>query len=164
MNLEPGMVFCVCSDSWLAGAINWCQKVKAVDNESHYNHAGLITDRTGTTFEALSKIGYGKLNRYKGCKVIVAKHKNMTDGLFDQGFAPLKSLDGSLYPAPRLVLHLLGLAKFVHWKYPVCSELVAKFEFECNLRKNWWGINPDNLVDEWRISKYYDVIFEGEWK
>jgi hypothetical protein len=161
MNLEPGMVFAVCSDSWLASAINWCQKVKATDNESEYNHAGLITSRTGTTFEALSKIGYGRLSGYKDCHIIIAKHRAMTDDLFNQGFKPIKTLDGSLYPAPRLALHLLGLAKFVHWKYPVCSELVAKFEFEAGLRKNWWGINPDNLADEWKISKYYDVIYEG---
>ena len=30
--------------------------------------------------------------------------------------------------------------------------------------KNYWGVTPDNLVDEWRISKYFDIIFEGELK
>jgi hypothetical protein len=161
MSFRPGMVFAVKSDSWLAGAINACQRIRAVDDESTYNHAGLITDNIGTTFEALSKIGYSKLGGYTGCRVIIAQHVKMTGLRFEDAFSRIKHLDGCIYPFPRLFLHLLGLAKYVHWRYPVCSELVGKFEFEAGLRKNWWGINPDNLADEWKISRYYDIVYEG---
>lgn len=163
MTLEPGMAFAVCSDGWLAWAINVCQAAKATDNESTYNHAGLITSQDGTTFEALGRIRYGNLAGYKGRKIIVVWHKEMTEARFNDGFKAIKTLEGAIYPAPRLALHLIGLAKFVHWRYPVCSELVAKFEFDAGLRRNWWGINPDNLADEWKISRHYDVVFEGEW-
>ncbi len=88
----------------------------------------------------------------------------MSREMFIQAWPEISKLNGKIYPYPRLFLHAIGLAKFILWKYPVCSELVAKFEFECGIRMNLWGINPDNLADEWRISKYYDVIFEGEWK
>jgi hypothetical protein len=161
LKLERGMAFAVCSGSSLARAINTVQKIKSIDNESTYNHAGLIIDTTGGTFEALLTIRRANLSAYKGCNVIIVRHKDMTDELFSKGWSEIERLEGTLYPVPRLFLHLVGLAKFIHWRYPVCSELYAKFECACELRRNWWGINPDNLVDEWRISKYYDVIHEG---
>ena len=162
--LTEGMLFAVNSKSWLACGINWFQKAKSTDNESHYNHAGIIVTGDGDTFEALTKIRFGSLDAYKGKDVIIAKHKSMTREMFIEAWPEISKLNGKVYPYPRLFLHAIGLAKFIHWKYPVCSELVAKFEFECGIRKNWWGINPDHLADEWRISKYYDVIYEGEWK
>jgi hypothetical protein len=161
--LAAGMVFAVNSGSSLAHAINFFQKAKSVDNESTYNHAGIIVGTKGRTFEALWKIRYSGLDAYKGCPVIIACHKLMTEKRFEDAWPKIAKLNGNMYPFPRLPLHALGLAKYVHWKYPVCSELVAKFEFECELRRNWWGINPDNLADEWRISKHYEIIFEGEW-
>ena len=162
--IHKGMLFAVNSGSTLAACINGIQKVKSTDNESHYNHAGILVGDGGRTFEALWKIGYYDLKQYKGYQMIIVKHTKMTDDLFNAAFPEIGKLNGKVYPVPRLFLHMVGLAKFIHWKYPVCSELVAKFEFECGIRKNWWGINPDNLADEWRISKYYDVIFEGVWK
>lgn len=162
--ISPGMVFAVNTRSALARTINFFQKVKAVDNAAHYNHAGIITDESGTTFEALWKIQYSNLDAYKGCPVIIVRHVWMSEARFLDAWPEIAKLNGKIYPFPRLFLHAVGLAKFIHWRYPVCSELVAKFEFECGLRKNWWGINPDNLADEWKISKYYDVIFKGVWE
>jgi hypothetical protein len=164
ITLSKGMVFAVYSGSTLAKAINVCQKVKSTDNESIYNHAGIIVGETGRTFEALYKIGYSDINQYKGCQVLIVKHCLMDEGRFQGVWPEIDKLDGKIYPFPRLFLHLFGLAKFVHWKYPVCSELVGKFEVEAGLRKNWWGLNPDHLADEWRISRYYDTIYEGIWE
>jgi hypothetical protein len=48
--------------------------------------------------------------------------------------------------------------------------LTAKFECGCaeyhegketGLLRNWYGVNPDDLADRWRISRYYEIIFEG---
>lgn len=161
LSLSGGMEFAVCSDGKVAKAINAIQKLKSVDDESTYNHTGLIIDNHGGTFEALWKTERSDLYQYAGCRIIVVRHRQMTDAVFLEAWSEIAGLEGARYPVPRLFLHLLGLAKYVHWKYPVCSELVAKFEFKCGFRRNWWGINPDNLADEWRISKYYDVIYEG---
>jgi hypothetical protein len=163
INLSSGMEFAVNSGSNLAKAINCAQKIKALDDESSHNHAGIIVCNKGRTFEALWKIGFSDLDEYKGCNMIIVCHKLMSQRTFDDAFSRIVTFNGKLYPVPRLFLHMVGLAKFVHWKYPVCSELVAKFDYECGFRRNWWGINPDNLVDEWRISKHYEIIFEGIW-
>lgn len=164
IKLASGMEFAVNSGSKLARAINCVQKIKAVDNESVYNHAGILVGEKGRTFEALWKIQFSDLDQYKGCELIIVCHKLMSQRVFDDAFPQIVKLNGKIYPAQRLFLHMVGLAKFIHWKYPVCSELVAKFDYECGFRRNWWGINPDNLVDEWRISKHYEVIFEGIWE
>lgn len=164
VELKQGMVFAVNSNSVFAKWINFFQKVKALDHEAVYNHAGIITSRQGRTFEALKKIGYGDIDNYAGCKIIIACHRNMTPDKYHAAWLEMEKLNGKIYPYPRLFLHLVGLAKFIHWKYPVCSELVAKFEFEAGLRKQWWGYQPDNLADEWQISKYYEIIYEGEWE
>lgn len=163
VKLNKGMVFAVCSDSSFARWINAVQKVKAVDNEAMYNHAGIIVSERGRTFEALSKIKYSDLDGYTGSKILIARYKSMTDDMFDRAWPEIVKLNGTIYPFPRLVLHLVGLAKFVHWKFPVCSELVAKFEFEAGIRKNWWGIMPDNLADEWQMSKHYEIVYDGIW-
>lgn len=162
--LSPGMEFAVNSGSSLARAINLCQKFKATDNESIYNHAGIIVSSKGRTFEALWKLRYADLDDYKGCRMIIVCHKLMSERKFTEVWPEIAKFDGSTYPFLRLPLHAVGLAKFIHWKYPVCSELTSKFEVECGFRRNWWGINPDNLADEWRISKHYDIIFEGIWE
>lgn len=159
----PGMVFCVATKTAIARCINFVQAFKATDNESRYTHAGIITGNDGTTFEALWRIGYGNLDVYKGCPVIIARHVRMTRAAFLAAWPAIAKLDRAVYPWLRLPLHMVGLAKYIHWKYPVCSELVAKFEVKAGLRKNWWGIMPDHLADEWAISRYYDVIYEGEW-
>lgn len=164
INLSSGMEFAVNSGSNLARAINCAQKIKAVDGESSHNHAGIIVGNKGRTFEALWKIGFSELDEYKGCNMIIVCHRLMSQRTFDDAFSRIVTFNGKIYPALRLPLHLFGLAKFIHWKYPVCSELVAKFDYECGFRRNWWGINPDNLVDEWRISKHYEIIFEGIWE
>jgi len=162
--LSRGMEFAVNSGSNLARAINCAQKIKAVDNESCYNHAGIIVSSRGRTFEALWTIGFSDLDQYIGCEMIIVCHKLMSEPRFAAAWPKIAKLNGKIYPFLRLPLHAIGLAKFVHWKYPVCSELVAKFEVEAGLRKNWWGINPDHLADEWRISKHYEIIFEGVWQ
>lgn len=164
IRLAPGMEFVVNSGSALAKWINGFQRFKSLDCESAYNHAGIITSEKGRTFEALWKIQYGDLDAYKGCDILVVCHKMMSEKRFTMAWPEIGKLNGKLYPVPRLFLHAVGMAKFIHWKFPVCSELVGKFEFECGLRNNWWGINPDNLADEWRISKYYDIVYEGVWK
>ncbi|HQM30630.1 MAG TPA: hypothetical protein PLR20_14880 [Syntrophales bacterium] len=159
--IRKGDVFAVKTNSALAGIINFCQKVWSWDSESKYNHAGVIIDETGKTFESLAKIGSYDLSQYEGQCIIIARHKEMDDSKFEYGFLKVKGLDGAIYPVLRLLLHLVRLAKYIHWKYPVCSELVGKFLNAAGLWRKWWGITPDILADVWTISKHYDVIYEG---
>jgi hypothetical protein len=90
----------------------------------------------------------------------------MNPETFKKGFDSVYPLLGRTYPYQRLLLHALGLAKWVHFlKVPVCSELTAMFLINAGAitleGKNFWGVTPNYLVEEWRISKYIDVIFEG---
>lgn len=159
--LKKGDVFAVKTNSWLAGVINFCQRVWSWDSESKYNHAGIIIGENGETFESLGKIGRYDLSQYEGQCIIIARHKDMDEQKFNHGFLKVKDLDGAIYPVLRLLLHFMRLAKYVHWKYPVCSELVGKFLNSAGLWRKWWGVTPDILADVWAISKYYDVVYEG---
>src|SRR5512137_643386 len=80
--LTAGMVFAVSTKSGIAFGINAVQAIRAVDNEAKYNHAGIITDESGETFEALWKIRYSTLDAYKGCHIIIARHVWMTESKF----------------------------------------------------------------------------------
>jgi hypothetical protein len=137
-------------------------KFWSTDGECTYNHAGFFIDGEMHTFESLNKIIQSKFEKYKGCQVMIVRHNKMTPQKFKKGWDSVKHLDGVIYPWWRLGLHLFHLARFFNRSgIPVCSELVGMFENGAGLRKTFWGLTPDNLADEWRISKHYDVIYEG---
>jgi len=170
--LCPGDEFATRNPMALGVAINFVQKAKAVDNESTYSHTGIITGADGATLEALWTIKSQNLwEAYKGDRVLVVRNINMNPELYAAGFEKIRPHVDQWYPAHRLLLHFLGLAKWVHWDRIVCSELTAKFETGCaeylgedkaaGFLRNYYGINPDNLVDRWKISRYYQTVFEG---
>ena len=155
----------------LGCVINIIQKAKATDNESTYTHSGIITDPQGATLESLWTVKSQNLwEAYKGERVLIARNVNMDLGVYIAGMNKIKKHIGQWYPVHRLALHMIGLAKFIHWDRIVCSELTAKFETGCaeyapdremGFLRNWYGVNPDNLTDRWKISRYYETIFEG---
>lgn len=164
--LKPGMEFVTRGEegSILTTGINLSQKFWSTDNNSFYNHAGLLTDDKANTFEALWKLDHYNLNeKYEGRDIYIVERIDLTPEQIAKGLEEIQKLDGSWYPVLRFPLHLLHLAKYIHWKYPVCSELVAKYEYEMGVRKQWWGITPDNLADEWTISKFYRDVYKGKW-
>jgi len=161
LTLKPGDVFASHSTAFKGKAIRLVERIKSRDNEASHNHTGIIISETGVSIEALYTICVTNIADYSGQKVLIARWKDMTEGGFYQGYDAVAKHVGAWYPWPRLPLHLFGLAKFIHWKTPVCSELTAKFLNAAGDRRNYWGINPDDLVDEWRISKHYDIIYEG---
>lgn len=172
MKLQPGDEFAVCSPTALGCLIRMAEKVKAGDNESKYNHTGIILDGEGTTLESKWTVRSGNLWKdYVGCPVLVVRNIYMTPWVFQLGYEKIKRHIGQWYPVHRLALHLLGLAKWVHWDDVVCSELTAKFEVGCaeyfgedegaGFMRNHYGVNPDHLTDRWEISRYYHTIFEG---
>lgn len=169
--LYCGDEFATRNSSIIGAAIRFGQKVKAADNESTYNHTGIITDPQGATLEALWTIKSQNVWKdYAGEKILIVRNVNMTLPVYVAGMTKIKKHVGQWYPVPRLLLHLIGAAKWIHWDRVVCSELTAKFEAGCadyladreaGFMRNWYGVNPDHLADRWRISRYYTTVFEG---
>jgi hypothetical protein len=164
--LKQGDVFASSNPQSLGKAISAIERLRSHDNKAEYGHTGIIIKPDGTTVEAVWTIGSQNLfNEYKGQKVLIARWAGMNTDTYQKGFDAIKGHIGSTYPYYRLLMHFLGLGKFIHFSTPVCSELTEKFLINCGAvtisGKNFWGLNPDDLVDEWRISRHFDVIFEG---
>lgn len=173
--LQKGDEFATRNPMWLGRIITFSQKIKAIDNEATYSHAGIIINEDGTTLEALWTVKSQNLwQAYQGQHILIVRNKYMSNSVFTAGYNKIKKHIGQIYPFHRLVFHLLGIAKFIHWRRLVCSELVAKFEAGCaeylsqtlgldskGFLRNWYGVNPDHLADRWLLSKYYDVVYQG---
>jgi hypothetical protein len=165
--LQPGDGFATANPQSLGKAITFIEALKANSITAEYSHAGIIQDAHGKTLEAVWHIEEQNIfDAYKGQKVIIFRWTLMTPEAYQKGFDAVKDEIGMTYPYYRLVLHVIGLAKFIHLgKDTVCSELYEKFILNAGAimteGKNWWGITPQGIVDEVRISRYFDVIFEG---
>lgn len=162
LNLKPGDLCVVKTNSAIAGTINAAQRFLSRDGKAEYNHALLIMDKTGKTYESLLRIDHYNLAQYVGCPVWIGRHKHMTRDRFKAGYQDVLQYDGKLYPFWRLPMHFLHLAQYIHWTYPVCSELVGLFLNKAGLfTSTGWGWSPDDLADLWDESKYYETIFKG---
>ncbi|MBW2600151.1 MAG: hypothetical protein JRC60_08815, partial [Deltaproteobacteria bacterium] len=93
LKLQRGMIFCSRNPMALGRAINFIQKIHAKDNQSEYSHAGIII-RAGEqpiSFEALwTNKRQDFYKAYKGKKVLIGRHKDMTLKLFDKGWNGIK--------------------------------------------------------------------------
>jgi len=170
--LCPGDEFATKNPMALGAVINFVQAAKSVDNESEYSHTGIILDPFGATLEALWTVESQNLwEAYAGDKILIVRNINMNPDVYAAGVMKIRKHIGQWYPAHRLLFHFLGLAKWVHWDRIVCSELTAKFEVGCaefmgpdrtsGFMRNYYGVNPDNLVDRWKLSRYFNIVFEG---
>jgi hypothetical protein len=168
----PGDEFATRNPMALGAVINFVQRAKAADDESAYTHTGIVLAHDGTTLEALWKVKRQNLwEAYRGERVLIVRNLAMTQALFSAGVDAVIPHFGQWYPAHRLMLHLAGIAKWIHWKRLVCSELTAKFEAGCaaalgedraaGFLRNYYGITPDDLTDRWRMSRHYLTVFEG---
>ena len=179
IDLKPGDLFCSENPMSLGRAINKLQAATSPDGKSKYSHSGIITSPTGKTLEALWTVKNQNLyEAYSGQGIVVARWKGMN---FNIALHVLSIIEGEYfgkwYPAYRLPFHIVPfIAKYLTFngKYLVCSELVAKYLWECHKlssagteeypepRHRWYtGTNPDRLSDEFHRWKYYDIIFEG---
>lgn len=162
IELQPGDMAVVKTNSFIAGAINTAQRWLSRDGKAEYNHAFLIIDSHGNTYESLKKIGHCSLSKYSGCPVMIVRHKKMDIDAFGAGYMHILKYDGKIYPFWRLPLHFLRLAQYIHWSYPVCSELVGLFLNKAGLfGSTGWGWSPDDLADLWHESKHYDIVYQG---
>ncbi len=166
MKLQKGDVFASSNPQGIGRPIRWIERFWAKDRAAQYGHTGIIQDEAGTTLEALMTITEGNLfEQYHGQRVIIARPKTMAVRV-ERSLISLKAVHlGQIYPAWRLPLFILQpLARRVSWrgKYVVCSELVAKYLRQIGVRPYpYQGTNPDELVDEWRRWRDFEIIFEG---
>lgn len=167
--LQPGDVFATRNPQSLGKLITFVEAIRCESKTAEYSHAGIILDSQGNTFEDVWNIEQQNLfTAYKGSRVIIARWEGMNVENFRKGWDAVKGENGKIYPYWRLLLHLIGLARWIHLgSDTVCSELAEKFLINAGYtmglaKKNWWGLTPQELVDEWNISKYINIIFEGE--
>jgi hypothetical protein len=163
IDFQSGDIFLAQSKTLLDPVINWVQHFWAKDDESVYGHAGLILDEAGNTFDALWSVGSTCFyERYKGCRVLVARYTELTPEKLQTGLSRVLNHDGEWFPIYRLPLAALHIAKFIHWNNVVCSELVAKFLNAIGTRHHhWFGTNVDDLHEELVNYKQYKIVFEG---
>jgi hypothetical protein len=163
IDLEPGDIFCSKNPMGLGKLIIWWTKVWAKDNQAEYSHSGIILDKWGTTFEALttnSKQDF--FEAYKGDQVLIGRHVRMTPVLEKAGWEAVKHHEGGLYAGHRLLFFLFPpLAKYVCLGLGVCSELTMKFLCGTGLASSWKGWNPDDVADMIKKWDDYEVVFEG---
>jgi hypothetical protein len=164
--LQAGDVFCTSNPQSLGKAIRFIESTRSADEKAEYSHAGIIIDANGKTLEAIWHIESQMLwDAYKGEKVLIARWSGMTPEAFQKGYDVVKSEIGMTYPYYRLLLSLFGLARIIHFKGTVCSELAQRFLINAGVitlsGQNYWGVTPDDLADEWKISKYFSIVFEG---
>lgn len=165
IELRPGDCFVVRTESWIANAIIAVEHIISPDHEAEFNHAGIILDVDGNTFESLKNIDHYNIKEYIGCPIFIARHIDMTDKKFQEGYASVLKYDGQKYPWWRLMLFLTGWADDLYRiDRPVCSELAALFLKGAGLREHTWGTSPDNLADEWAVGYQYVNLFEGIWE
>ncbi len=166
IKVRPGDVFA----SSLPGVFGWMirlgQKVQSADSEASYSHTGIILDSAGKTYEALWTVRSQNLfEAYRNNNVLIARYKGMDSPAFNRGYKIVKTQEGKIYPAWRLFLHALNIGKIHIANRQVCSELTALFLIMAGAQtlggRNCYGITPDELVDEWRISKYFSIVYEG---
>lgn len=163
MDLQPGDYFVVSTKSLLARLIIAVETFWSKDGNAQYNHAGIVLDKDGNTFESLRHINHYHISQYRGCRVLIVRYKEMTPERFERGMKECLKYDGMNYPWWRFPLHLLGIARHFHFTFPVCSELVGVHKFHAGVANcDGWGWTPDDLADNWLINKNVLIIYEGE--
>jgi len=162
--LRPGDIF-FSENSWM---FNWIikayQKQSSPDGKSEFGHAGTIIDFSGTTFEALSKYKNQDIwKAYKGHKVLIGRHKDMTPEKAKKGYDAVKWRLGKRYPWWRIIALGLGLAKWVNIaKRGDCSETMYEQLYHAGICDDRWnGKTPDNGADMVRDFKGWKIIYKG---
>ena len=162
--VEKGDCFCSRNPMMLGRAINFVQKIHAKDNQSEYSHSGIIVEggESPISFEALwTNKRQNFYKAYKGKKVLIGRHKDMTSEIFDAGWSGVKKHEGKWYAGYRLPLFFVPFLAKQSFGLGVCSELTMKFLFKAGLVPAWKGWNPDDVADMIHNYKDWEVIFEG---
>lgn len=164
--LNPGDIFCTRNPMWLGRAICGMEKFWASDNKAEYSHSGIIIGHPAITFEALwTAKSQDLFKSYKGEKVLIGRHSNMTLERFTSGWNKVRPFKGSWYPWWRLFFHIIPpISKYVSdGSKAVCSELAGIFIDGSGIYPEgyfWKGKNPDHIADMIHKWQGWQVIFE----
>jgi hypothetical protein len=165
MELKPGDIFFKSGGTLLDSVINFFQSLWSGDNRSVFTHTGVVLDCSGNTFETSEwRTGSYNLSASQGRKTVVAifRHGMMGYTPAIRGCVAVDYLNGWIYPYWRLPLFALGLAKFIHGRNRVCSELVAAFLNATGMRSRpAWGVSVDQLIDEIHGAPGWELIYLG---
>ena len=163
IELNQGDIFCTRNPMALGRIINFVQKIKSKDNEAEYSHSGIIMYKDGMTFEALwTNKRQNLFVDYRGKKVLIGRHKEMTPEKFHLGWEGIKKHEGKWYAGHRLILFLIPFtAKYINFGLGICSELTMKFLYKAKISYAWRSWNPDDVADMIKNWRDYEVIFEG---
>ena len=95
--------------------------------------------------------------------VLIGRHKAMTPSIAKQGIKQIMVHEGRIYPAHRLILHLIPpAAKYISTgQFLVCSELVSRFLWLCGVKSYWKGVNPDHIADWIRKFRDFEIVYQG---
>ena len=181
IELRPGDVFCTTSvgagADWksrlLCSSIRKIEKTQSSDGQAFYTHAGFITAKNGTTFEARWKYGFYHMDDYCGGAVLIGRPKVIPafdlwphqSEAYGRGWAAVARYRGRNYPLWRLLMFMApGLPSISITKLPVCSELVCMFLIAAGVTEigKWKGRNPDDVADMIKKWHAFDVIYEGD--
>ncbi|MBN2397106.1 MAG: hypothetical protein JXI32_01895 [Deltaproteobacteria bacterium] len=189
IKLQPGDIFCSANPMCLGRAIVFVEKVHSSDNQAEYSHVGAITHgkmvdeqeilqwaekafREGisleeaVSYEALwTNKRRGFYEAYKGKKVLIGRHENMTPEAYVKGWGAVKNLEGKIYAGHRLALFLAlpFLAKYINLGLGVCSEIGGKLIAGSEIIEGfyWKGKNPDHIADMIHRWKGWHVVSEA---
>lgn len=163
--LKAGDIFASENPMALGKIINFFQRNYNKDGKSKYTHAGLITNPSGISFEALWHYETQNIfTAYHDKEIVIFRNKYMNEEKFEKGWKAIEHLTGRLYPFYRLPLYIVpGFERFSIFKKPVCSELVAMFLYASGVRASdkSFGVDPDDLVDYCRARDDYEIVYEG---
>jgi len=163
--VKSGDIFLLAGSGWLDKIINFFQALYSGDKRSQFTHSGIfILDGMGYTFETTYwRTGqHNLLEEHPGSHIKILRWKGMNLPRVLEGFEAVKDQGGRIYPYHRLALFALGLARWIHWKGMVCSEIVACFLAAAGAREGYWGINVDQLNDDTDINPEWKVVYEGK--
>jgi len=168
IEFQVGDVFATRNPMALGAVIRGIERLWSRDSAANYSHSGIITSVNGDTFEALWTYAEQNIHvNYGDNKVLVARYTGTPRiGKLHPHTAIARlrrEYKGRMYPFWRLALHMIPpLAKINAFNRPVCSELVAMYLHMIGARPfPWPSTNPDTLVDEWRMWRDFEIVFEG---
>jgi hypothetical protein len=144
--------------------IRWVQCFNDVDGQARLTHSFIITNKNGTTFEALWRYrGQNIFKAYAGREVLIGRHKQMTWDKFFPAFQYQAAMYyGHRYPAWKLPLFFIAprLIKYLPGK-PVCSEFSFQNWFLAGIMDHWRGVTPSYVADAIRRWRDIEIIYEG---
>ena len=162
--LEQGDIFLLEGVNWFGRVTNWFQALWSRDGKASHNHAGIIVKQDGMTFET-TEYETKCLNLFAdhgGSIIQLWRWRGMTASKFVAGLCEVREYEGKMYPYHRYLLFAVGLAKWIHFKGVVCSELAARFLKGAGERSGFWGVSPDMLHDRFKHSPEWEIIYEGK--